>query len=599
MSTVLARRDFLKAVGAGVAGATCGCGYTPSGPADDTTTPDGGDRSAPTDRADTTAAFQDSDAAGAAGDCYPQAPVEDGGVGGSSYECDTAAPSDSDTMSSDDGETAQPSDSSDSTTATDNPESAFSPDGSDTVASDDGGDGSGSPDPITPLNVLLITVDDMGWDSVGANGCAVPEITPNIDRFASEGIRFEHAHVNISLCQPCRAVIATGRYSHRNGVEGFYHTTLAIPTVMQIMKDSGYRVGVMAKQDHSTPHEGFVWDVAVRATELGYGRSCDRFYARAKQFFEESKSSGKPFYLMANVVDPHRPFYGSGDPADDHLPSRVYTPDEIAVPGFLPDLPDIRQELAMYYSSVRRADDSVGAVLEALKESGLEERTLVVLLSDNGMSFPFAKANCYPHSTRTPWIVRWPGRIAPGQVDEAHFISTVDFLPTVLEAVGLPIPEGLDGTSFLPLLDGGQQEGRDRVFTQCHVYLSGRHDAMRCVQDTRYSYIFNPWSNGSTLFNVEGMNGLSFDAMKAAAATDRGIAARVRLLQYRVLEELYDLENDPDCLSNLIEDPDHQSALQAYRESLREWMSSTGDEALDCFDHRYDEGVCQAFIESV
>ena len=120
---------------------------------------------------------------------------------------------------------------------------------------------------------------------------------------------------------------------------------------------------------------------------------------------------------MANSHDPHRPFHGSlqeknsfkDSLKDVCAPSRVYEPHEIEVPGFLADLPDVRKEIAQYYSSVRRCDDTVGAVIRALRESPLADNTLTMFLSDHGMPLPFAKTNCYLHSTRTPWIVTWPG----------------------------------------------------------------------------------------------------------------------------------------------------------------------------------------------
>src|SRR5262249_35448378 len=138
-------------------------------------------------------------------------------------------------------------------------------------------------------------------------------------------------------------------------------------------------------------------------------------------------------------------------------PSRIYKPEEILIPGFLPDLADVRKEMSQYYSSAHRCDETVGQVLRALKESGLEENTLVMFLSDNGISMPFAKSNCYLTSTRTPWIVRWPGKVKAGVVEDQHMISGIDYMPTILETLGLAAPAGMDGRSFLPLLTDGKQ----------------------------------------------------------------------------------------------------------------------------------------------
>jgi hypothetical protein len=211
---------------------------------------------------------------------------------------------------------------------------------------------------------------------------------------------------------------------------------------------------------------------------------------------------------MVNSHDPHRPFHVPGKKyGESEEPSRTYAPSEVEVPGFVPDLPGVREELSYYQNSVRRCDDTFGRVMQALDEAGFRDDTLVVFLSDNGIAIPFAKCNVYLASTRTPWIVRWPGVVKPGASDRQHFISGIDFFPTVLEALDLPVPEGLDGTSFLPLLKGGSQEGRDMVFTQIDMKAGGDAVPMRCVQDEHYGYIYNAWSDGQHWYrnNNEGM----------------------------------------------------------------------------------------------
>jgi N-sulfoglucosamine sulfohydrolase len=209
---------------------------------------------------------------------------------------------------------------------------------------------------------------------------------------------------------------------------------------------------------------------------------------------------------------------------------------------------------------MKRSAQSSGA----LKEAGCEETTMVMFLSDNGISEPPAKSNCYLTSTRTPWVVRWPGKIKPGQVDDTHLISGIDFLPTVLDAVGLKPLEGVDGRSFLPLAQGQEQADREQVVTVYHETVAKRRYEMRCVQDGRFGYIYNGWSDGKTVYQSEPLGGLAFRAMKQAAATQPAIDARVRMIQYRVPEELYDLVNDPSALHNLIEDPKYAAELRRH-----------------------------------
>jgi N-sulfoglucosamine sulfohydrolase len=288
---------------------------------------------------------------------------------------------------------------------------------------------------------------------------------------------------------------------------------------------------------------------------------------------------------MANSHDPHRPFHGNDAELQGKQgiryppPSRVFKPEEVEVPGFLPDIPEVRREIAEYASSCRRCDDSVGRVIDALKEAGVYENTLIMYLSDNGMAFPFSKTNCYLHSTKTPWIACWLGKIKPGSVDSTHFINGIDYMPTALEAAGLPVPAGVDGRSFLPVLLGGNDTARTRVFTQFHEAYGGRRYPMRCVQDKQFGYIFNPWSNGQRVFKNESQAGRTFKAMQA----DPGSAARVKLFLYRVWEELYDFENDPDALVNLVDDPRYRTELERLRGELEAWMVEHGDPALAVF----------------
>ncbi len=443
--------------------------------------------------------------------------------------------------------------------------------------------GCASPEKADRLNVLVIVADDLNWSSVGAFGSPVADITPNIDRLASEGMRFDHAHVTVAVCQPSRGALATGRYPHKSGIEGFFHTEKDIPTIVPALRQQGYFCGILSKVEHSSPRADTPWDYVVDMEELGMGRDKDLYVANMRAVIDRSRAGGRPFYLMLNANDPHRPFAGSAQEKKAwptiplSAPSRSYGPSEVAVPDFLPDLPEVRLELAEYYSSVKRLDDLVGSVLGVLHEEGLDNNTLVMFLSDNGMAFPFAKTNCYLNSTKTPWIVRWPGRVQAGAVDDEHFISGIDFFPTILASCGIPIPEGLDGTSFLPLLDGNRQADRSMVFTQFFETSARNKYPIRCVQDKRYGYIYNFWADGEKEFRNESQMGRTWNAMTREAKASPGLRRRVQFFSYRTPEEFYDLENDPDALHNLIGDPDYQAEIAAMKSTLLRWMETHED----------------------
>jgi len=435
------------------------------------------------------------------------------------------------------------------------------------------------------LNVLLITADDLNCDSVGCFGSKVADVTPNIDKLAREGIKFTHAHVTAAVCQPSRSVLMTGRYPHRNGARGFEPIDPSVTTLQERLRAAGYINGIMAKNGHLAPREKFCWDYYITPDLLDQGRAPALYYKFAKEFFEQAKAAGKPFFLMANSQDPHRPFAGSEAElrrfGKHYAYSRKYDPSEVEVPGFLPDMPGVRKEIAEYFTSAHRCDETVGQVLKALADTGNADNTLVMFLSDNGMSFPYSKTNCYLASTHTPWIVRWPGHTKPGTVDSTHFISGIDYMPTIIEAAELKPVSGMDGKSFLSLLKGGTQSGRDSVFTVFEETSGRIQFPMRCVQNANYGYIYNAWSNGKTSFRNEAMGGLAWNAMEASS--DPKVRARVDYFLYRTPEELYDLQADPACLANLANDPAHKQMLQELRKKLLDNMTATQDPILAAF----------------
>lgn len=455
-------------------------------------------------------------------------------------------------------------------------------------------------------NIVLITADDMNYNSPGCYGSTIPGITPNIDRLAEEGMRFSHAHVNIAVCQPCRQSLLTGRYAFRHGGEGFNPIWLEVPTLSEQLRAAGYWNGILGKEKHLKPDSKFCMDYVrgekALASGMGIGRDPAKYKAFAREFFNQACARGKSFFLMANAHDPHRPFAGSKNEKKSwgkDLPEvrRWITEKEVIVPGFLPDIPDVRKEIAQYYTSVYRCDEVVGSILEALDESGCRENTLVMFLSDNGMSFPFAKANCYLNSTKTPWIVRWPGKIQAGSVNHKDFISGIDFMPTVLKIVDLPQIDGMDGRSFVPLLQGKSQPGRDSVFTEFHQTSAKNRYPMRCVQTVQFGYIFNFWPDGQTKMTMDSTSGLSFKAMQKAALKNKEIESRVRLFSYRIPEEFYKLDSDPDALENLIQNPRFSDEIEVFRKRLEAYMAKTGDPALEAYRHRKNQDEIARFMQ--
>ena len=458
-------------------------------------------------------------------------------------------------------------------------------------------------------NILIITADDLAYNSIGAYGCNVEDITPNIDKFAKQGIRFTHAHVNTGVSQPCRQSLLTGMFPHNNGAEGFEPIDLNVPTLPEKLKDIGYLNGILGKEIHHQPVERFFWDYIPFRTELdsvwrsGHSRNPSMFYTYSSKFFKMASEQNKPFFLVANSHDPHRPFVGSANDTatwGDNMPpvTRQFTPDEIEMFGYLPDIENVRKEVAQYYGSVYRCDQSIGAVLDALKESGLEKNTLVIFLSDHGAAFPFSKAQCYLNNTKTPLLIKWPGKVKPGSVDSTHFVTGIDLMPTIMEIVGLPLIPKLEGESFLPLLHNKKQKNREYAYSSFYQIFAKKRFPMRCVQNEDFGYIYNFWSDRQTEIRGDATGGLTWRAMKKAAKTDPEIAKRVDLYKYRVPEEFYNVKNDPDGLINLANDPAYANKLNKFRKKMLEMMVKYNDPAYEAYRDRNTPGVINEFMKA-
>lgn len=445
-------------------------------------------------------------------------------------------------------------------------------------------------------NLLLITVDDMSADSLGAFGCALPETSPHIDRLVEQGMRFRHAHVVVGNCMPSRNVMWTGLYPHHNGVEGFYQVPDAEHLhLVDLMKGAGYFTGIFHKVAHSTPYHPYGWDVILDRDPGGairHVKDPQSYGDATAQGIAEAAAADRPFCLVMNVADPHKPFYAEGRGGatvdDPHVPSRVFLPEEVPVPGFLFDDPVVRKELAHYYSSVRRADDCVGRILAALDASGQRDETVIVFLSDHGMPLPFAKTQLYHHSSNTPLAVIWPGVTQPGAIDDTHLVSAVDLLPTLLEITGVEHPGRMDGRSFAVILRGEAQDGRDYVVKEYNENAGASRDPMRALQTRDYLYLFNPWSDGERVMATATTGTPTYRRMANLAMSDIRLAARHDLYQHRVLEELYRVSDDPDCLVNLVDSVSHREDLARLRGLLERWMRETGDPALEVFLNRDD-----------
>lgn len=471
-------------------------------------------------------------------------------------------------------------------------------------------------------NILFITADDLSYGALGVTGCPIPDISPNLDGLAHEGLLLEHCHVVTPICGPSRFAFITGALPQQSGQMGHYNMPplwfgespiqTNVPELLRTQCD--YHTGVMCKVPDDRG-----WDWLKTHVDTGLGRDPSAYYQFTREFIDRASAQRKPFFLHANSMDPHEYWarqkyetrewrdammgrkeydtYPNGKPYPD--PDVDYRPDEIPVPRCWPDNDAIREEIHTYYNSVRRLDDSVGAILKALRESGQQRSTLVVFVSDHGIGKAFGKWSLYPLGTRSPLIVRWPGVTKAGLRDAHNVVSTIDLAPTFLEIAGLkPLPY-MHGISLLPILTGDTDAARRETAFTCFNYMNNtperdqkspefsadmadvndNYRPMRAINSRRYTYVWNCWADGRREIPLE----MSASQAIRRILVETGHAARADFEKFRTPEEFYDTVADPGCLRNLIAASDQQQRIAWFRGRLLEVLTQTGDHELDSF----------------
>jgi N-sulfoglucosamine sulfohydrolase len=449
-------------------------------------------------------------------------------------------------------------------------------------------------------NVLIVTVDDMSADSLGVFGCELENTSPNIDAFAKTALKFEHAFCLVGNCMPGRNIMWSGLYSHVNGVEGFRQNEKPdYPVLSDLAQQAGYFTAIRGKASHSTPYHPYPWDANLDLDENGkkyHLKDVASYGASTSEGIRQAKEAGKPFCLLVNISDPHKPFYSGKN--DRHQPSRVFAANEVPVPRFLPSDDVIRKELAFYYSSVRRADDCFASIMSALDASGQIDDTFVMFLSDHGMPLPFAKTQLYYHSLHTPLMIRWPSVTTAGKVDDQHMVSAIDFLPTLLDVMQTdhPTPKRLHGRSFLPILRGESQADRDHVVVQYNENAGRNRHPMRGIMTKQHLYLYNPWSNGERKFATATTGTATYRQMVKRAPDESDVAARLDLFDHRVLEEIYAMEGDKDCLINLVDSPTVSATLESLRSRLAVSLRKLGDPVAPLVADPKNDAIREAFM---
>ena len=419
-------------------------------------------------------------------------------------------------------------------------------------------------------NIILFISDDHGWTDSGAYGDAYIK-TPNIDKMASQGMRFTHAFAASPLCSPSRSVIATGMMPHRSGAHKFGRPIKRnLSTMPQYMKELGYYTAHFGKFHHYPFHK-FRYDLIREHSAIPRG---NKYQCKAADFIRNYDRK-EPLFLVVCTHPPHTPW----------KKNKRYDPATLKLPPNFVDTPETRSDRANYYTDVTLMDQIVGGVLDSVKEKDIVDNTLIIYTSDQGANWPFAKWCVYDGGLRVPFIARWPRKVKSGSVSDA-MLGLVDLLPTCMEVGGGSPPRELDGRSFLAVLTGDRKTHREVVFGS-HTGNDGpqgiaNHCPARTIRTRTHRYILN--LNPGTRFDThitgckKGSSYLPhWNSWIEKAKTDPNAKAIVERYQHRPREELYDLRKDPFEMKNLAKNPKYARLLTSLRQQLADWCKTQGE----------------------
>ena len=423
-------------------------------------------------------------------------------------------------------------------------------------------------DPPRP-NILWIVVEDQS-DHYGPYGETLAK-TPNVDRLAAEGATFSNAFVTAPVCSPARSALITGMYQtsigahHHRSARGEIENHLAadVRLVPELLKEAGY----------------FVTNGRFTETgsaELAAGKT-DYNFVYPDDLYDGSdwseRAAGQPFFAQVQLRGGKLRNQQTLEPRED-VHTNGIDPADVTLPPYYPDHPVIREDWAQYLESIEHVDWEVGLLLKRLEDEGAADNTVVIFLTDHGVSHARGKQFLYEEGIKIPLIVRAPGQVLADSTRD-DLVAHIDIAATTLDFAGVPVPETTQGR---PLF-GPNAMPRDHVVSardRCDETV----EYLRSVRTDRYKYIRNYLPQRPHLQPNRYKDG------KAVIKTIREMHAEGVLNPHqerlftvpRPEEELYDLESDHHELTNLAADPAHQETLQKLRGILDEWIDTSGDQ---------------------
>jgi len=454
-------------------------------------------------------------------------------------------------------------------------------------------------------NILFVISDDQSWPYASAYGTDWVK-TPGFDRVAKNGILFSNAFVTSPGSSPSRASILTGRYPWQIEEAGTHGSSFPskYKVFTQVLEENGYLTGFTGKPWGPGDWEISGWKQNPVGREYNqkklkppYSGISGVDYAGNFELFLQQRKTGQPFFFWFGAQEPHRNFEAGSwkkEMKDENSPE---------VPGFLPDISIVKQDLLDYAVEIEWYDKQLVKIIDKLNETGELENTLIIITGDNGMPFPRAKANCYDAGIHVPLAISWGAKIKPGQKVDDLF-SMVDLAPTILEAAGLKFDGDIPitGQSKLKQLTSDKRqkpEYRQEILAGRERHSSARYEnrgyPQRTIRTEKYLYVrnYHPeyWPSGDPQV-LSKDNALS-EMHQAYLDIDDSPTLRyfkntntkdpeflslfLAATAKRPAEELFDIINDPHCMNNLAGKPDYELLLKELSGRLTSILKATGD----------------------
>ena len=461
------------------------------------------------------------------------------------------------------------------------------------------------------LNILIAISDDHSWKHTSVQGSTFVE-TPNLDSIASGGFRFSNAYAGSPGCSPSRAALLTGQHHWMIGPAGTHGSSFPAhyQTFVDLLEASGYKVGFTGKgwgpgdwlAGGRKKNPAGVEYNDVKLEEIPKkGVSGTDYAGNFEQFLGERKD-GEPFYFWYGAHEPHLP-YAEGAQSDEDLA-------RVEVPAFLPNTTASRSMLLDYADEINHFDTHLGRIIASLDAAGELDNTLIIVTADNGMPMPRAKSNGYDFGIHVPLAIRWGKSSSKGRIIDEP-VGFVDLSATIVEAAGLEVPEQFVGTSLLDLLNGDVDKldydravfsGRERHSSSHFQNLSYPQRMMRRGD---YLIIWNARPEldpaGQPQSIVDGVlsepHTAYFDIDDSmikreliAKRDDFYFAPFFHLaVDKRPEWQVFNVTDDPDCLIDLADDPEHARIVAEYKKQLTETLMATGDPRVLGYGHVWED----------